>query len=179
MKFIYLVMITILMLECASEKNKMQKIQTNVESYLKAHGQLGEGYVFIGITGMDTVTEKEFLDRQLESLSLQLTNKDTRIKKMDSLETVFKKYLEQHPNDEVTTTNLQDIIRGKTALYVQQHKLDSLAATLKPELADNIKFIGFDYSFNAKDGSGVTMRRHFYIKMDENLNVLNAADLQN
>ncbi|MFZ1677196.1 MAG: hypothetical protein WBP41_19085 [Saprospiraceae bacterium] len=178
MKFLFLLMIAAILINCASEKNKMQNIQSTIETYLKAHGQTGDNYKFIGITEIDTVTEKDFLDRQMESLSLQLTNKDVRLKKMDSLEMVFKKGLEQHPNDQMLQQNLQDITRGKTAMYVQQHKLDSLKATIKPDQTQNIKFIGLDFSFSSKGGNGATVQNHYYVKLDEKMNVLSVSDLQ-
>lgn len=178
MKFFFVMTMAVILMNCASENKKEQNIQSNIETYLKAHGQAGDGYLFIGITDIDTVTAKDFLERQMESLSLQLTNKDVRLKKMDSLEMVFKKDLEKHPNDQMLQQNLQDITRGKTAIYVQQHKLDSLKATINPDQAQNIKFIGLDFSFNSKGGNGATVRNHYYVKLDEKMNVLSVSDLQ-
>lgn len=177
MKFFFVLTIAVILMNCTSENKKVQNIQTNIEAYLKAHGQAGDGYKFISITEIDTVTEKDFLERQMETLSLQLTNKDVRLKKMDSLEMVFKKGLQQHPDDQILQQNLQDITRGKTAIYVQQHKLDSLNATMTPDQAQNIKFIGLDFSFNSKGGNG-TVRNHYYVKLDEKMNVLSVSDLQ-
>ncbi|MEP6795883.1 MAG: hypothetical protein ABJB16_16265 [Saprospiraceae bacterium] len=178
MKYLFLLMIVTVLINCKSANHQTGKMQSNIEAYLKAHGQAGDDYKFIGITEIDTVTEKDFLERQMESLSLQLTNKDKRLRKMDSLEMVFKKGLEQHPNDQVLQQNLQDITRGKTTIYVMQHKLDSLTATAKPEQAQSIKFIGLDFSFSSKGGNGATVPHHYYVKLDEQMNVLSVSDLQ-
>ncbi len=178
MKYLLLMVIAAVLIHCKSANQQTNKIQSNIEAYLKAHGYAGDGYTFIGITGMDTVTEKDFLDRQMESVSLQLTNKDRRLKKMDSLEMTFKKGLQQNPNDQMLQQNLADITRGKTTLYVLQHKLDSLQATSNPEQAQLIKFIGLDYSFSSKGGNGATVQHHYYIKLDEQMNVLSVGDLQ-
>lgn len=178
MKYLLLLVIATVLINCKSASHQTSKMQSNIETYLKAHGYAGDDYQFIGITEMDTVTEKDFLTRQMESVSLQLTNKDKRLKKMDSLETTFKKGLEQHPNDQMLQQNLLDITRGKTTLYVLQHKLDSLQATSKPEQAQIIKFIGMDFSFSSKGGNGAPVQHHYYIKLDEQMNVLSVGDLQ-
>lgn len=178
MKYLFFIGIVTIFTQCKSAEHQTTKMQSNIEAYLKAHGYAGDGYTFIGITEVDTVTEKDFLDRQMEALSLQLTNKDRRLKKMDSLEMVFKKELEKNPNDQMLQQNLQDLTRGKTAIYVQQHKLDSLKATSKPEQAQTIKFIGLDFSFSSKGGNGATVQHHYYVKLDEQMNVLSVGDLQ-
>ena len=177
MKNLLLLLFCLALLNCKNEKATKLSFQSNIESYLKAHGQAGEDYHFICITDIDTVSEKEFLDRQMETLSLQLTNKDLRLKKMDSLEVIFKKTISENPKDEITKRNLNDLTRGKTELYVMQHKLDSLKATFKPELSQNIKFIGLNFSFNNKQ-AGATVRHNYYVKLDEQMQILSVGDLQ-
>ncbi len=178
MKYLFLLVIATVLINCKSASHQTNRMQSNIETYLKAHGYAGDDYQFIGITGIDTVTEKDFLDRQMEAVSLQLTNKDRRLQRMDSLEMTFKKGLEQHPNDQMLQQNLVDITRGKTTLYILQHKLDSLQATAKPEQAQIIKFIGMGFSFNSKGSKGTSVQHHYYVKLDEQMNVLSVGDLQ-
>jgi len=178
MRYLFLFSACVIMIHCNTEKSSTHAIQSHAETYLKEHGYAGKGYEFVAITGIDTVTEKEFLDRQLEVISVNLSNKEGRLRRLDSFEVVLKKALILQPNDQTIMTNLSDITRSKTELYVQQHKLDSLNATSKPEQAQKVKFIGMDFAFTSKDASGASVLHHYYVKMDEQLNVLSATDLQ-
>lgn len=164
---------------CSPEKTQLRTIQSNVDAFLKENGYAGDGYTFVEITAIDTVTEKEFLDRQIESVSVFLMNKNSKLRQLDSFEMVMKKSLTLHPDDQTLMTNLQDITRTKTAIYTYQHKHDSLSAMSMPEQAAQVKFIGMDYAFTSKNASGVSALHHFYVKLDEQLNVLSAHDLQN
>lgn len=178
MRFCFFVYVCILLSSCTSDKNQLRTIQSNVDGYLKENGNAGEGYAFVGITDIDTVTEKEFLDRQIESVSVFLMNKNSKMRQLDSFEMVIRKSLSVHPDDQTLLTNLQDITRTKTALYTYQHKQDSLKAMIRPEQSTQVKFIGMDYAFTSKDASGVSTLHHYYVKLDEQLNVLSVMELQ-
>ncbi|MEO6131270.1 MAG: hypothetical protein ABIQ02_05450 [Saprospiraceae bacterium] len=179
MKYLSAFTIIFVFISCTHDVTMQKRIQSGVESYLKAHGQTGEGYKFVAITELDTVTEKDFLDRQMETVSLALSNKNGRLQKLDSIEAVFKKSLAQNPGDETLMTSINDITRSKTELYVRQHLLDSLAAMMKPELSDIVRFIGMNYAFKANDSKGAPVLHHYYVKMDQQLNVLSVDNLQN
>lgn len=178
MKYIFLFLVCVVLIHCHPDTSRTEAIQSHAESYLKDHGYTGKEYEFVAITGLDTVTEKEFMERQLQVISLSLTNKESRLQRLDSIESALKKTLALQPNDQTILTNLNDITRSKTEIYVQQHKLDSLNATSKPEQEQKIKFIGMDFAFTSKDATGAPVLHHFYVKMDEQLNVLSATDLQ-
>lgn len=179
MKFLPLFVFSFILLNCKPEKTTMQTMRSNIEAYLKSHGQVVSGYEFVAMTDIDTVTAKEYLDREIEVLSLALMYKEGRMKKMDSIEAVLKKTLSHNPNDQATIINLQNIATTKTVLLLKQHQLDSLTSANKPELAQMIKFIAVNFSFKSNDAAKARTLHQYYIKLDEELNVMNATELKN
>ncbi|MEP6645449.1 MAG: hypothetical protein ABJC12_00050 [Saprospiraceae bacterium] len=179
MKILLAISFCLVFICCKSATSKNEEVQSKIESFLKAHGQAGDGYKFIAITSIDTVTGKEFLDRQLEVVALALTNKTGRLRRLDSLEAVIKKSLIQNPDDETLQSNLKDITRSKTEMYVAQHKLDSLTAMMTPELSKQFKFIGMNFDFKVNDFNGKPVLHHYYIKLDDHLNVIDVVNLAN
>ncbi len=177
MKFLLLFNLSVILMNCKSDKTTMQTIQDHVESFLKSNGQDATGYEFVAITDLDTVTAKDYLDREKEVLTLALMNKEDRLKKMDSIEAVAKKILSTHPNDSTALTNVQEITLAKAYINNQQHKMDSLTSASKPELAQTVKFIGVNYSFKSKNATGTKTLHHYYVKLDEDLKVMSATEL--
>ena len=178
MKYLF-PLLCIAFLSCKSESNRMKIIQDHVPAYLRSHGQELKGYEFVEMTGLDTVTAKDYLDREMEVLTLALMNKEGRIKKMDSVETEARKSVEKNPNDSISLTLIDQIERSKTLLNKQQHKLDSLNAEIKPELSTTFKFISVTFSFKSNDAAGNKVHHKYFVKLDEDLNVMNATELNN
>jgi hypothetical protein len=179
MKFILLFGLGLVLMSCKSDQTMMQTIQDHVESYLKSKGHDVSSYEFVGLTPPDTVTVKEYIDREMEGLTLSLMNKLDRIKMMDSVEVELRKTLKSNPTDSTATTNLKDIGTTRATLIKQQHALDSLTAVIKPEMSQTIKFIATEYSFNKKNPDGTTSLHKYFIKLDENLNVTDVTELIN
>jgi hypothetical protein len=176
MKYLFL-LLCIAFFSCKSESNNIKRIQDHVESYLRSHIKDLKGYEFQEMTGLDTVTAKDYLDREMEVLTLALMNKDERIKKMDSVETEARKTLEKNPNDSTSLTLIDQIERSKNLLNKQQHQLDSLTAEIKPELSTTFKFISVNFAFNSNDAAGNKVHHKYFVKLDEDLNVTNATEL--
>lgn len=179
MKFILLFGFGLVLMSCKSDRTMMQTIQDHVESYLKSKGHDIASYEFAGLTPPDTVTVKEYVDREMEGLTLSLMNKSDRIKMMDSVEIELKNTLKSNPNDSTANTNLKDIETTRAILMKQQHALDSLIAAIKPEMSQTIKFIATEYSFKKKNPDGTTSLHKYFIKLDENLNVTDVTELIN
>ncbi len=177
MKLIPFILFILIISSCHSEKTIPNSIREHVETYLKSNGQMSNGYQFVSITDIDTVTAQDYIQKEIDLLTLALTNKEIRLKRLDSLEILYKKAVSDHPNDKTLQGNLRDITRSKTALYTQQNKLDSLNAAIKPEMAHTFKFIGLNFTFNHQDSKGVETLTKYYVKLDENLNVVSATKL--
>jgi len=179
MKFLLLFVLSVVLIYCKSDKTIIQTIQDHVESYLKSHEQDAAGYEFVAITDLDTITAKDYLDKELEIMTLALMNKEERLRKLESSEAEAKKTLSTNPNDQTALTNIQEVASAKASINHKQHRLDSLTSAIKPELAQTIKFIGVNYSFKSNNTAGAKTLHHYYVKLDADLNVMSALELKN
>ncbi len=175
MKLIPFILFILIFNACKSGNTTSQPIREHVETYLKSHGQMPDGYQFVSITDIDTVTVQEYIQREIDLLTLSLMNKETRLKRLDSLDVLYKKAVSEHPNDQTLQTNMHDITRSKTAIYKQQNRLDSLNTAIKSDMAHTFKFIGLNFTFNHKNPKGADTPTTYYVKLDEDLNVVSVA----
>ena len=180
MKFLSVFFLTSLLMNCKSEQSKpelnvMDTIRTNVETYFKQKFPEMKGYEFVSITDLDTVTAKDYLDREIEIMTLALSNKDERLKKMEIAEAEANKTLRTHPGDQAALQNLKDIEHSRESFRHKQHLMDSLNAEMKPELNQTIKFFAVNYAFNTTDQAGTKTLNTYYVRLDKELKVMNAA----
>jgi len=179
MKVLSVLFLTVLLINCKSEQksdqNIMAIIRTNVETYFKQKFPDLKGYEFVSIADLDTVTAKDYLDREIEIMTLALSNKDERLQKMELAEAEANKTLSSHPNDQVALETLKDIEHSRESFRHKQHLMDSLTAAMKPELNQTIKYIAVNYSYNTTDEVGAKTLNTYYVRLDKELNVLNAA----
>ena len=179
MKFLSVFFLTVLLMNCKSEPkselNTMDTIRTNVEAYFKQKFPDMKGYEFESITELDTVTARDYLDREIEIMTLALSNKDERLKKMEIAEAEANKTLSIHPNDEAALKTLKDIEHSRAQFRHKQHLMDSLTAEIKPELNQTIKYIAVKFAFNTTDEAGIKTNNTYYVRLDKELNVMNAA----
>ena len=179
MKFLSALLLAVLLMNCKSEpkseQNPADTIRTRVEDYFKQKFPDMKGYEFVSITGLDTVTARDYLDREIEIMTLALSNKDERLKKMEIAEAEANKTLSTKPGDLAALENLKDIQHSRESFAHKQHLMDSLKAEIRPELDQIIKFFAVTYAYNSLDESGMKNLNTYYVRLDKELNVMNAT----
>ncbi len=177
MKYLFW-LIVIFFISCKPEKNTMVTIQQILETYFKPTIPDASSYEFVEITNLDTITEREYRERVMEMLSMNLLNADDRLKSLDQAEAEMQKALSSNQKDPTAQQNIYQIAESRRQIEQQQRELDSISA-IPPSSNDNIiKFIQLHFAFkSANPGEEKTIHR-YYIKLNEDLSVQSASELR-
>lgn len=175
---LYFAVLIVFCFSCQSKRSTLDTIKINVENYFKPTLPNADSYEFVDIANLDTITQKEFIERVIGMLNMNLMNVNSRLKTLDHAESEVNKTLSSKPNDADALLNKRDIQLSRSQILRQQQELDSLNAIVASADDKAIKFIQLNFTFRADNPKGEKIQHRYYIKLNGDLTVQSVSEVK-
>lgn len=162
--------VLITLLACNQATTIEQKIQTSLDQYFKKNINDTEGYEFVAIEDLDTITNNDFRRTEITILSVAL-DKYTPYNALSDLENTSNELLALDPDNLNAKESIQMVFNKREELRLDSIERDSFKTALIFQDSNEINRFDLIYKFRAINEKGSKELSKYYVQLNPDMTV--------
>jgi len=156
------------------ESDPVLNLEELALAHLKSNNDLATAE-YLGMDVLDTMFNRENINREKIIYSRALVDKEVRITKANTAIKMAQLALEANPNDVQAQKAQQSAMRQKANIESSQQKVDSLEATLKRFGGSSVSYYEVLMKYSRKNEEGKAVPENYGLRIGRNGEILHAS----